>query len=72
MSILKIDVNENLPIEKAIKKFKRLCDEYGVVKRFRDLEEYKKPSVRSKEKREAAAKRRMKAQMKLKKTLSKV
>lgn len=46
--------------ERTIRKFKRLCDSYGVVKEYRKREAYLKPSVRNKEKREASEKRRRK------------
>lgn len=56
----KITISEGFPVEKALRKFKRMCDAYGVVKNYRAKEAYDKPSVRAKEKREAAEKRRRK------------
>jgi small subunit ribosomal protein S21 len=56
--ILKID--ERLGLDRSLRKFKRLCDSYGIVKEYRDRQEYKKPSVKNKEKLEAAQKRRLK------------
>lgn len=61
-STVKIHVDERSGVERSIRKFKRLCDSYGIVKEYRKRKEYKKPSVRNKEKLEAAAKRRHKAQ----------
>ena len=46
--------------ERAIRKFKRLCDAAGVIREYRNRKEYKKPSVRRKEKLENAAKRKAK------------
>ena len=43
--------------ERAIRKFKRMCEAYGVAKEYRARKEYKKPSIRKKEKLEAAQKR---------------
>jgi len=43
--------------ERAIRKFKRMCEAYGVTKEYRARKEYKKPSIRKKEKTEAAQKR---------------
>jgi small subunit ribosomal protein S21 len=43
--------------ERAIKKFKRLCESFGVLREYRLRKEYKKPSIRKKEKHEAAVKR---------------
>ncbi len=60
MANIKLEIDDRFPIEKALKKFKRLCDAYGIVKEFRDRAEYKKPSVKLKEKLENAEKRRMK------------
>ncbi len=60
MATIQIDIDERFPAEKAIKKFKRLCDAYGIVKEYRARTEYKKPSVKQKEKLEAADKRRRK------------
>ena len=57
---IKVKVIDGMPIEKAIRKFKRLCDSYGIVKQYRAREAYKKPSIQEKEKREAADKRRKK------------
>lgn len=60
MSTITITIDDRFPAEKAIKKFKRLCDAYGIVKEYRARSEYKKPSVKQKEKLENADKRRRK------------
>lgn len=57
---IKIDIADGIPIEKALRKFKRLCDSCGIVKEYRKRESYMKPSVKQKEKLEAAEKRRRK------------
>lgn len=62
MALIKLDIDERFPAEKALKKFKRLCDSYGIVKEYRARSEYKKPSVRMKEKLENAVKRRRKTE----------
>ena len=51
-------------VERTLRKFKRMCDTYGIVKNYRARQEYKKPSVQAKEKREAAEKRRRKTHFK--------
>ena len=56
----KISISENFPVEKALRKFKRMCDSYGIVKNYRAREAYKKPSIMKIEKSEAAEKRRRK------------
>ena len=50
--------------ERSLKKFKRMCESFGVVREYRKRQEYKKPSVKHKEKTEAADKRRKKTAMK--------
>ena len=60
MSTIQITIDDRFPAEKAIKKFKRLCDAYGIVKEYRARSEYKKPSIKMKEKLENAEKRRHK------------
>jgi len=62
VSTIQIKIDERFPAEKAIKKFKRLCDAYGIVKEYRARSEYKKPSVKMKEKLENAEKRRRKSE----------
>lgn len=56
----KVSIGDGFPIEKALRKFKRMCDAYGIVKNYRNRECFDKPSVRAKEKRENAEKRRHK------------
>ena len=55
-----VNIGEGMPAEKAIRKFKRLCDSYGIVKEYRKRNEYRKPCVARKEKLENAEKRRKK------------
>lgn len=52
-------------VEVALKKFKRICEAAGIVKEYRKRREYKKPSVRRKEKQEAAEKRKIKDMAKM-------
>jgi small subunit ribosomal protein S21 len=51
--------------EKGIRKFKRLCEAFGIVREYRNRKEYKKPSIRKKEKLEAAQKRLSKNEKRL-------
>ena len=62
MAQIKLTIDERFPVEKALRKFKRLCDSYGIVKEYSTRSEYKKPSVKNKEKLEAAQKRRRKTE----------
>lgn len=61
---IKVTISDSFPADKAIKKFKRLCDTYGIIKQYRQREAYQKPSIKAKEKREAAEKRRKKTVVK--------
>lgn len=61
---IKIEIDERLSAERALKKFKRFCEAFGVIREYRKRQEYKKPSIRNKEKLQAADKRRKKTQTK--------
>lgn len=61
---IRIDITDGFAVERALKKFKRLCDAYGIVKEYRAREYYVKPSVKRVEKLEAAEKRRKKTSSK--------
>lgn len=61
---IRIDITDGFAVERALKKFKRLCDAYGIVKEYRAREYYMKPSVKRVEKMEAAEKRRKKTNSK--------
>jgi len=61
---IRIDITDGFAVERALKKFKRLCDAYGIVKEYRAREYYLKPSVKKVEKMEAAEKRRKKTSSK--------
>lgn len=63
---IRIDITDGFAVERALKKFKRLCDAYGIVKEYRAREFYQKPSVKRVEKMEAAEKRRKKTNSKMK------
>ena len=53
-------------IERSLRRFKRLCESFGVVREYRKRQEYKRPSLRLKEKIAAAEKRRKKHSVKFK------
>jgi small subunit ribosomal protein S21 len=61
---LKVYVDEKTSVERSLKKFKRMCEAFGVVREYRKRQEYKKPSIRLKEKLSSAEKRRKKTQVK--------
>lgn len=62
---IRIDISDGFAVERALKKFKRMCDAYGIVKEYRAREHYEKPSVKNKLKLEAAEKRRKKTSSKM-------
>ena len=55
-----VKVRENESLESALKRFKRKCAKAGVLAEVRKREHYEKPSVRKKQKSEAARKRKKK------------
>lgn len=59
-----LEISDGFGVEKALKKFKRLCDSFGIVKEYRAREYYQKPSIKDREKRENAEKRRLKTNSK--------
>ncbi len=62
---VRLEITDGFAVDKALKKFKRLCDSYGIVKEYRARESYQKPSVKEREKRENAEKRRRKTLSKM-------
>ena len=64
MQNIYLSVDEKMGVDRTLRKFKRMCDNYGIVKQYRARQEYKKPSVKTKEKTEAAEKRRRKVEVK--------
>jgi len=49
-----VRVEENEPIERALRRFKKECQKAGILSELRRREFYEKPSVRIKRKQEAA------------------
>jgi len=61
---IEISIDEKSGVERSLKKFKRMCESFGVIREYRKRQEYRKPSVRLKEKTAAAEKRRKKTNFK--------
>ena len=55
-STIEVKVDERFSVEKTLRKFKRMCESYGIVKEYKKRQDYKKPSIKNKEKLEAAEK----------------
>jgi len=54
----KIEVKPNESLDVALRKFKRKCQQAGIMGEVRKREHYDKPSVRRKKKSELARKRK--------------
>ena len=54
----KVILKEGESLERALKRFKKKVEAAGIIKDVRSREHYLKPSIRKKEKRIAAEKRR--------------
>lgn len=58
-ALISVEVKDR-GIERSLRRFKKLCDSFGILREYRKRKEYKKPSVRLKEKFEASQKRKRK------------
>jgi len=61
-----VTVEDNEPIDRVLKRFKKECQKSGIPAELRRREHYEKPSVRKKRKREAARRKARRRLMKLK------
>jgi small subunit ribosomal protein S21 len=60
MSIPAIIVGEDEPLEKAVKRFKRMMEKEGVIREWRKREFYEKPSTIKNRKKKALERKRLK------------
>jgi len=67
-----VTVEENEPIERALKRFKKECQKSGIQAELRRREYYEKPSVKRKRKIEAARRKARRRMMKLKRKLDRL
>ncbi|MCX7020141.1 MAG: 30S ribosomal protein S21 [bacterium] len=58
-------VENNEPIDKVLKRFKKECQKSGIPAELRRREHYEKPSVRKRRKVEAARRKARRRQMKI-------
>lgn len=58
-------VEENEPIDRVLKRFKKECQKHGIPAELRRREHYEKPSIRKKRKREAARRKARRRMLKL-------
>ncbi|MCY4645072.1 MAG: 30S ribosomal protein S21 [Bacteriovoracales bacterium] len=57
---VEVKISARISVDRSLKKFKRLCESYGVSREYKKRKHYLKPSVRKREKSETAEKRRQK------------
>ena len=60
-----VTVEENEPIDRALKRFKKECQKSGIPAELRRREHYEKPSERKKRKLEAARRKARRRMLKL-------
>lgn len=60
MGIPAIIVGEDEPLEKAVKRFKRMMEKEGVIREWRKREFYEKPSTIKNRKKKALERKRLK------------
>jgi small subunit ribosomal protein S21 len=53
----KIDVHDNEPLEKALRRFKRKLEREGILKQLKERKHYEKPSEKKRRKLKDARKR---------------
>jgi len=63
LSLIFVDNNE--PIDKALRRFKKECQKSGILAELRRREYYEKPSVRRRRKHEAAKRKQRRRMLKM-------
>ncbi len=63
MAFVKVDDNE--PLEKALKRFKRMVEKEGIIREWKKREYYEKPSTISTRKKKAILRNQMKKNRKM-------
>lgn len=64
-----IYVDENEPMDKALRRFKKECMKAGILKELRSREHYEKPSEKRRRKLEAARRKARRHMLKMKKRM---
>lgn len=60
-----VKIDEGEPLEKAIKRFKRMVEKEGIIREWKKREYFEKPSTIKNRKRKAMERKQMKKQRKL-------
>ena len=68
-SLSSIHVDDNEPIEKALKRFKKECQKTGILAELRKREFYEKPSIKRRRKLEAAKRKQRRRMLKMQRKL---
>ncbi|MCF7940544.1 MAG: 30S ribosomal protein S21 [Spirochaetia bacterium] len=64
MAFVKVDENE--PLEKSLKRFKRMVEKEGIIREWKKREYFEKPSTINNRKKKALQRKQMKKLRKLK------
>ena len=64
ISIAEINIDESEPLEKALKRFKRMVEKEGIIREWKKREYFEKPSTIRNRKRKAFERKLMKKQRK--------
>jgi len=67
--ITSVTIDDNEPIERALRRFKKECQKAGILAELRAREFYEKPSVKMKRKVEAARRKARRRDAKLRRRL---
>lgn len=65
ITIAQVKVDENEPLEKALKRFKRMVEKEGIIREWKKREYYEKPSTIKNRKRKALERKQQKKLRKL-------
>jgi small subunit ribosomal protein S21 len=65
ISIAEIRIDENEPLEKALKRFKRMVEKEGIIREWKKREYFEKPSTIRNRKRKAFERKLLKKQRKI-------
>jgi small subunit ribosomal protein S21 len=68
-SLSTILVDDNEPIEKALKRFKKECQKTGILAELRKREFYEKPSIKRRRMLEAAKRKQRRRMLKMQRKL---
>ncbi len=65
ITIAEIQIDENEPLEKAIKRFKRMVEKEGIIREWKKREYFEKPSTINNRKKKAMERKQLKKLRKL-------